>query len=64
MMDKEKMIRFMIDTCCKDMSEDRRKMKDTCKVLAGKLPSCCREIDFSSFMKQFFTEPEAKKERA
>ena len=64
MMDKEKVMGLMMEMCCKGTSEDSLKMKDMCKVLAGQYPSCCRKIDFSSFMKQCFPEPEAKKERA
>jgi len=52
MMDKEKMMGFMMDMCCRGMSEeDRQKVKHMCKEMAGQFPSCCRNMDVSSFMK-------------
>jgi hypothetical protein len=65
MMDKEKMMGFMMDMCCKGMSEeDRQKMRDMCKDMAGKFPSCCKNMDISSFMKHCFSESAAEKPQA
>ncbi|HOH81225.1 MAG TPA: hypothetical protein PL067_09980 [Bacteroidales bacterium] len=61
MMDKEKMMGFMMDMCCKGMSvEDRQKMKDLCKGVAGQLPSCCKNMDGSSFMEHCFSKSAAE----
>jgi hypothetical protein len=64
MMDKEKMMGFMMDMCCTGMSEEEReKMKEMCKGMAGKFPSCCKKMDISSFMKQCFSESGSEKPR-
>lgn len=56
MMDREKLMGFMMDMCCKGMSEDeKQKMKDKCKEMAGKLPECCKNMDCSSMMKHCFS---------
>jgi hypothetical protein len=64
MMDKEKMPGFMMDMCCTGMSdEDRQKVKDMCKDMAGQFPSCRKKMDISSFMKNCFPDSAAAKPR-
>ena len=61
-MNREKIFGFMMDMCCTGMpDEEKQKMKDMCKNMAGQFPACCRNKDVSSFMKQCFSGPEPDK---
>lgn len=62
MMDRKKTLCFMMEPCCKDMSEEHMlRMKDMCKGLAGQFSSCRQKMDFSSFMESYLSRPAAER---
>ncbi len=64
MLDRNKMLGFMMDMCCKGVTEeDKQKMKNMCRDLAGQFPSCCKKMDVSSFMKHCLSGSEPDKNR-
>lgn len=61
-MDKKKMMGFMMDMCCRGMTdEERRKVEGLCRDMAGHFTSCCEKMDISSFMKHCFPETASEK---